>query len=276
MLARDSSRRGLFVALVVLAVYTVARNYSATDTDAALASTIVMLRQLRESPQNREMEQKLEFHPYVLRAEAGALTLAQRRAFVEEQFSIQRSDAASFARLAGHQQFAPRSLLHAVVPPCADCTTNASSQLFQYLAEGEVYAFSLLMQQAAALGLSAASLSAHVPSARASEYPRLWAQLAQEGQRAAGAATVATNFPAWGRMCGRVRAALASGIYGNVTTAELGFLDYFAEPIEGLDGMVAAVLVQEAGGVAAAQPLEAAVRRQQQAEVLFWDAIYDR
>mmetsp|Transcript_65334 Transcript_65334/g.108511 ORF Transcript_65334/g.108511 Transcript_65334/m.108511 type:complete len:271 (-) Transcript_65334:86-898(-) len=231
------------------------------------------LARLRGEQWNLDSERRLRFHPYVLAAEAGTLTYAQRRAFVMEQYSIQRSDARSFAQLAGHEDFKPLTLLHAVVPPCPDCSERASSRLFQYLAEGEVYAFSLLMDQARALGLNETSLAAHMPSEQAQQYPQHWSELARSGQRAAGAAAVAVNFPAWGRMCARVSHALISGLYGKVKQSELGFLEYFAEPIEGLDGMVEAILEEEAVSV---DVLIAAVRRQQEAEVSFWDAIYSR
>lgn len=238
-----------------------------------LAYATAVLDELRKTPWNAAMEQRLAEHPYVLSAEDGTLTLAQRRAFVLEQFSIQRQDAASFASLAGHASFAPATLLGAKVPPCAACATNASQRLFQYLAEGEVYASSLLIDQAVALGLDDAGLAAHIPTPQAQAYPRQWARLARSSSHAAGAAAAAINFPAWGHMCARVRTALASGAYGAVSERELGFLGYFAEPIPDLEARVAAVLIEEAGA-SDAEAIAAAVRRQQQAELAFWDAIY--
>ena len=110
-------------------------------------------------------------------------------------------------------------------------------------------------------------------SAAAQGYPSYWARLALSQQRAAGAAACAINFPAWGRMCGRVRAALASGLYGRVSADELAFLNYFAEPIPGLDDMAAAVIVQEGAGY---DDLVVAVRLLQEYEALFWDAVFAR
>jgi pyrroloquinoline quinone (PQQ) biosynthesis protein C len=241
---------------------------------AARLSGASLLSSLRSENWNLVTERHLEQHPYVLAAEAGSLTLTQRRAFVFEQYYIQRSDAASFSLLAGHTGFAPPTLLGATVPQCKRCD-SASSRLFQYLAEGEVYAFSLLMQQAQALGVDEAALAAHTPSEGASSYPRLWADMAYAGDRAAAAAAAAVNFPAWGLMCGRVRAALLSGAYGNVTEEEVAFLAYFAEPIGGLDAMSAAVIAEEAAerGLDRGRLYEA-VQRQQAAEVDFWDSIY--
>ena len=71
-------------------------------------------------------------------------------------------------------------------------------------------------------------------------------------------------------MCGRVRAALASGCYGNVSSDELSFLEYFAAPLVGLDDMAAAVIAQERVGYA---DLVRHVRLLQEYEVLFWDAV---
>ena len=84
---------------------------------------------------------------------------------------------------------------------------------------------------------------------------------------------------------GRVRTALASGCYGNVSAAELGFLDYFAVPVAGLDDMAEAVIAHEIAGsrdyeaVIAQETVGYAdlarhVRLLQEYEVLFWDAVF--
>ena len=73
-------------------------------------------------------------------------------------------------------------------------------------------------------------------------------------------------------MCGRVSAALGSGKYSNVSDAELGFLDYFAEPIEGLEQMAADVLTEKP---ATYEEIATTVRLIQGYELLFWDAVYE-
>ena len=235
---------------------------------------------LRQEPFAQTTEQRLASHPYVLAAENCTLTLAQRRAFAGEQYAVQLSDARSFALLAGHGAFRPASLTGLLPPPPvrtaagsgADPADSGAGNLFQFLLEGELYAAPLLLKHAAALGFEHEDqLAAYPVTAGAQSYPSYWARLALSGQRAGGAAACAINFPAWGKMCGRVRAALASGCYGNVSAAELGFLDFFAAPVAGLDDRAAAVIAQERVGY---DDLARHVRLLQEYEVLFWDAIF--
>jgi len=85
---------------------------------------IELINRLRKEEFNIATEKKLECHPYVIAAEEGKLTPAQQRAFVIEQYHIQKSDATSFALLAGHPRFTPPTLATATVPqhppPAAD------------------------------------------------------------------------------------------------------------------------------------------------------------
>ena len=259
------------------------------EANAAKEARLTMAR-LRREPFALSTEQRLASHPYVLAAESCSLSLAQRRAFAAEQHAVQLSDARSFALLAGHAGFRPASLTGVRPPPARTAADGGASlpgtDFFQFLLEGELYAAPLLLQHAAALGFEREEqLAAYHVTAGAQAYPSYWARLALSGQRAAGAAACAINFPAWGQMCGRVRAALASGCYGNVSAAELGFLDYFAAPVAGLDDMAEAVIAQEITGsrdneaVIAQEAVGYAdlarhVRLLQEYEVLFWDAVF--
>ena len=259
------------------------------EANAAKEARLTMAR-LRREPFALSTEQRLASHPYVLAAESCSLSLAQRRAFAAEQHAVQLSDARSFALLAGHAGFRPASLTGVRPPPARTVADGGASlpgtDLFQFLLEGELYAAPLLLEHAAALGFEhEEQLAAYHVTAGAQAYPSYWARLALSGQRAAGAAACAINFPAWGQMCGRVRAALASGCYGNVSAAELGFLDYFAAPVAGLDDMAEAVIAQEITGsrdneaVIAQEAVGYAdlarhVRLLQEYEVLFWDAVF--
>ena len=260
------------------------------EANAAKEARLMMAR-LRREPFALTTEQRLVRHPYVLAAESCSLTLAQRRAFAGEQHAVQLSDARSFALLAGHADFRPASLTGVQPPPARTAADGGASlsgtDLFQFLLEGELYAAPLLLQHAAALGFEREEqLAAYHVTAGAQAYPAYWARLALSGQRAAGAAACAINFPAWGQMCGRVRTALASGCYGNVSAAELGFLDYFAAPVAGLDHMAEAVIAQEITGrrdndaviaqeaVVGYADLARHVRLLQEYEVFFWDAVF--
>ena len=72
-----------------------------------------------------------------------------------------------------------------------------AKSLFQYLAEGEVYAAPLLLKHAAALGMNEADLASYSVTPRGQGYPAHWARVAQFSQHAAGAAACAVNFAAW-------------------------------------------------------------------------------
>ena len=95
-----------------------------------------IIQKLRNEQFNIETTQKLTSHPYLIAAKNGSLTMAQRRAFVQQQYHIQLSDAKSFAVLAGHLDFNPKSLTNAVVPTEIKNDDDASSSsvpnLFQF------------------------------------------------------------------------------------------------------------------------------------------------
>jgi TENA/THI-4/PQQC family len=234
-----------------------------------------MLEQLRKEPFNEATNKALASHPYLVAAKEGRLTLAQRRAFAGEQYAIQYSDACSFARLAGHHQFRPETLSGATVPSNHGIRDD---DLFQFLLGGEVYASQLLLDHAKSVGLDTEeALQAYPVTARAQAYPSYWARLALASQRGAGAAACAVNFPAWGAMCAELfRALKTRPEYGYQTEEEssssLAFVDFFATPIDNLDDMAAAIMMQERTSYG---DVVNVVRLLQEYEVMFWDAIYD-
>ena len=245
-----------------------------------------IIQKLREESFNQDTERRLESHPYLKAAEDGMLTLSQSRAFAQEQYFIQLSDATSFAFLAGHKGFSPSSLSGVTVPdPVSAVTDSGAVDLFQFLVGGEIYAAPLLLAYAKTVGLDEASLRALVTasdseyhiSAKAQAYPSYWARLALSGQRAAGAAACAVNFPAWGDMCRRLFEALSDvdrGDYGyaSVDDEGLAFIKFFATPIEDLDLMAAAIIEEEGSSY---EELVEPVRLLQEYEIMFWDAIFD-
>lgn len=224
-----------------------------------------LIQRLRNEDFNLQTEKKLENHPYVVASEAGALTLAQKRAFCYEQYAIQRSDAISFASLAGHTGFCPKSLTGVTAPKGND------KDLFQFLLGGELYAATLLLDHAKALGINTEDeLSSYKCSALAQAYPSYWARMAQEGARAAGAAACAVNFTAWGKMCQR----LMNARDGDQEEG-MEFIKFFATPIENLDEMAAAVIDQEEERQQLDyEEVARHVRLLQEYELLFWDACY--
>eukprot|EP00579_Thalassiosira_antarctica_P000194 CAMPEP_0201867938 /NCGR_PEP_ID=MMETSP0902-20130614/2020_1 /ASSEMBLY_ACC=CAM_ASM_000551 /TAXON_ID=420261 /ORGANISM="Thalassiosira antarctica, Strain CCMP982" /LENGTH=243 /DNA_ID=CAMNT_0048393207 /DNA_START=108 /DNA_END=839 /DNA_ORIENTATION=+ len=241
-------------------------------------SGIQIIHKLREESFNKETERRLQSHPYLKAAEDGTLTLPQRQAFVREQYSIQLSDATSFAFLAGHRDFAPSSLTGITVPEQPTASSGSPQEvddLFQFLLGGEVYASSLLLAYAKAVGLDEKALRSSDRCCKAQAYPSYWARLALSGQRAAAAAACAVNFPAWGAMCGSLLESLGGGNYNyaGVDDEGLAFIKFFATPIEELDRMAASIIDKE--GVSYEDLVEP-VRLLQEYEIMFWDAIFEK
>mmetsp|Transcript_10095 Transcript_10095/g.26142 ORF Transcript_10095/g.26142 Transcript_10095/m.26142 type:complete len:286 (+) Transcript_10095:43-900(+) len=245
-----------------------------TPAHCTQSSSRALLERLRAEPWLSAAEVKLDNHPYIIAAESGLLTIAQRRAFVGEQYSIQMSDARSFAVLAGHKAFVPERLAGAKVPSAVRHPASGGREdLFQYLLGGEVYAADLLLAMAKQLGLSEEQCATWPITAQAQAYPSYWARLALSRERAKGAAAVAVNFVAWGRMCRRLYAALASlpAIY-NASADELAFIGYFGEEMPTLDDMAVEVLSEAA--CPSYEGLATAVRLVQENELAFWDAVF--
>jgi len=260
----------LFASLFFVALIT----FHVTPPPCDQVTANMYLKHLRSEPWLAQVEAKLAVHPYVRAAESGRLTLTQRRAFVGEQYSIQMSDARSFAVLAGHVGFLPSRLAGTPVPSAVQrAPAGATIDLFQYLLEGEVYVADLLLGMSRALGLTEEQLMTWPITSQGQGYPSYWARLALSRQRAEGAAAVAVNFDAWGRMCRRLHAALAAQptVY-NASAEELAFIAYFGETVPGLDEMAISV-VREAP-CPRYSDLAQAVRLVQENEVAFWDAIY--
>ena len=151
-----------------------------------------ILERLRNESCCKETDQKLANHKYLVAAKKGQLSMAQRRAFAGEQYSIQYSDACSFAALAGHKDFQPKSLSAASVP--SPVTTKAESDppdLFQFLLGGEIYASKLLLDHAKSVGFDSKDeegLRRYPVTAKAQAYPSCWARIALAGNRGVGAA----------------------------------------------------------------------------------------
>lgn len=230
-----------------------------------------VIKRLREEAFVKSTEDKLLSHAYIKAAEKGELSLTQKQSFAQEQYHIQLSDAISFATLSGHGGFAPDTLTNAAIP---EAEPGKQDDLFQFLLGGEVYASSLLLKYAQSLGLDEDRLKSSRPSARAQAYPSYWARLALSKKRAAGAAACAINFPAWGRMCGRLLQALGEKdqMYSGIDDESLAFIKFFAVPIDGLDEMAAKIIEEERVSY---DELVEHVRLLNEYEVMFWDAVFE-
>ena len=239
-----------------------------------------ILRRLRDEPFNKQTINNLQNHPYLKAAEDGTLTFSQRRAFAREQYFIQLSDAISFATLAGHTSFRPKTLTDAIVPAPKKSTSD-QVDLFQFLLGGEIHASELLLSYAKPLGLDENILRNPVNcgynlSAKAQAYPSYWSKLALTKNKGAAAAAIAVNFPAWGEMCKRLLDALASKEkygYKGIDDEALAFIKFFATPIENLDEMAASIIEKEKVKY---PDLVEHVRILQEYEIMFWDGIFEK
>lgn len=255
---------------------------------------IKMLDRLRKETFNLDTNKALATHPYLLAAKDGTLTLASRQAFVGEQYAIQYSDACSFAHLAGHEDFRPKSLSEASVPPAKIKTIRSHNgkqenvetkttlpDIFQFLLGGEIYASKLLLDHAKSVGLESEEndLEMYPITARGQAYPSYWSRIALAGNRGAGAAACAVNFPAWGKMCAELSEALRNRPeYGYASMSDdeasmsLAFINFFADPIEKLDEMAAMVMMEENVSY---EEVVTKVRLLQAYEIMFWDSLFD-
>lgn len=253
-----------------------------TPTSDKIQSCLGLINRLRHESFNIITEAKLATHPYVLAAEEGVLTTEQKRAFAREQFAIQKSDAISFAYLAGHRGFVPTSLSFVKVPPAKPQVKfpkqDGVEDLFQFLLDGEILAAPLLLDYAEFLGMGkeegTRGESARKLSSLAQAYASYWARLALSNHRAAAAAASAVNFPAWAKMCKRLADATYKLDKDKRSEEELdnglAFLLFFAKPIDNLDHMAAAVMAQEEH--LCYNEMAKHVQLLQEYEVLFWDA----
>ena len=238
-----------------------------------------ILDRLKAEPFNQNTERLLANHPYLKAAEKELLTMGQRKAFAQEQYFIQLSDAKSFARLSGHSDFNPTSLSNVQTPEPKITPSDGSIDLFQFLLGGEIYASTLLLDYAKGVGLTENDLCTYKPLGKAQRYPSYWSQLALSDNRAAGAAACAVNFPAWGEMCRRLFEALKNSEFnygynngGEEVDSRLAFVNFFATPIDDLDKMAAAIIE---GEDVKYEDLVEHVKRLQEYEVMFWDSIFE-
>jgi len=260
---------------------------SSYKMDSKFQQALDLIERLRKEDFNISTEKKLASHPYLKAAVANTLTLSQKRAFCLEQFAIQRSDAISFAHFAGHRGFRPTSLASTNVPTNPEIIYpkyHGVPDLFQFLLGGEIFAAPLLLDYGQYLGLGSeddirlASRGKLSPLAQA--YASYWARLALSDQRAAGAAACAVNFPAWGRMCQQILVGLRQSHDATLDMTKegdmdkaLAFIQFFATPIDNLDEMAAAIIMQD--DHLSYDDVCEHVRQLQGCEVLFWDACFN-
>ena len=222
-----------------------------------------VLKDLRNSQFNIKTENILANHPFVRDAEDGKLSINQLKRFVCEQFYIQKCDLKSLEMMA---------------EKCKENNQKSCFDFFKMLCDGERYAADLIVTMAKWLNLSDKDLLEYQCSMKAQAYPSFLARCVLYETPAFVAVACAVNFPAWGRMCGRLLNAIlnSKGSFGTVSQSDLEFLNCFATPIEGFDQMALNCVKGEFGEHFKETSLFSVVRLLQEAEILFWDSIYGK
>jgi len=265
------------------------QHYNSKSKQPNKMSGLDMIAKLRNEQFNLSIEEKLQSHPYVKAAEDGTLTIAQRHAFVREQYSILLSMSISLSSLAGHKDFTPSSLKGITVPklpghhycyccnrliPSDEGEEEEETDLFQFLLDGVEHIAKLLDAHAKSLGVDEETLKDWYPVlSRCEAYHMYWSFLALSNKRAAAAAACAVNFPAWGQVCGRLLEAFGKeDKYASVDDDGLAFLKFHSTPIEGLDEMAASIIEKEGTSY---EDLVEHVRLLQEFELHFWDGVFE-
>ena len=93
-----------------------ADEYDSDDSAEQTMSGLEMIQRLRTEPFVQQTKQNLYSQPYHVAAATGTLSLAQRQAFGLEKYYVTLAEITSFAALAGHKGYAPKSIQEAFVP----------------------------------------------------------------------------------------------------------------------------------------------------------------
>lgn len=198
------------------------------------------------------VEDQIRNVPFLDAVEAGAVPVEQIAAVAAEEYSIVQSDWRSFSQMA--ERF----------------DDPQGSQFFGGLAAGEVLAFELLLDFAAAVGLSEADLVAYEPRPRSQTYPSRVAWIASNADRAAAAASFLVNFAVFGENMARLHDALL-GVYG-FSPEEAAFFGLFADPIPGFEDDAIEVIAAGLLEGACPRDVRRSARLLQAYELDFWQA----
>lgn len=201
------------------------------------------------------VEDQIRNVPFLDAVEAGTASIEQIAAVAAEEYSIILSDYRSFSQLADRFD------------------DPQGSQLFGDIAAGEIVAFQLLLDFAAAVGLDEADLAAYEPRPRAQTYPSRVAWIASNADRASAAASLLVNFDVFGENMGRLRDALLD-VYG-FSPEEVAFFGLFADPIPGFEDDAVEVIAAGLMEGACPRDVRRSARLLQAYELDFWQAAAD-
>ena len=201
----------------------------------------------------RAVEEQILCHAFVPALERGEIDREKLKVFAGEQYGIITSDLRSVAFLLGR------------------ANTKSTQDFFSFVLPGEQAALRNLLGFAEALGLDEAALRRHRRMAAAQAYKAFMAWLALQRPHSEAAAAFLVNFPAWGRLCGRISEALKSE-YG-FDDEGVAFFDGFASPAPEFGKKARAVIEEglERGDVPAG--IREACWMLQGYELMFWDSV---
>lgn len=201
----------------------------------------------------RPIEEQIRNHPYITALENGQVSLDNLRAFAGEQYHILKSDLRSDAHMVTRFGATP------------------GAPFFVDLVNGESIAIGLMLDFAAALGLSEADLQAYEPRPQGQTYPSYATWLGLYGSDADIAAAYLVNFPVFGENTGRMGAALRSR-YG-FTAQQTAFFDFFSGLPPSFEPAALAIIEAGLDGCAEERSIRRAARLLQAYEKDFWDAV---
>ena len=217
---------------------------------AARAKARRLIRRIRA--ELAAVEDQIRNVPFIGEVEAGTASVEKIAAVVAEEYSIVRSDLASFTRMAERWD------------------TAAGSHFFGDLAAGEALALPLVLDFAAVVGLDEQDLAAYEPRPASQTYPSRVAWIALAADRASAAASFLVNFAVFGENMGRIRDALIS-VHG-FTPEQVEFFSFFAEEIPGFEDDAIDVIATGLLEGACPADIRRSARLLQAYELDFWQA----
>ena len=248
---RQVSIKGVVFSLTLLLASASALPAAAADPAVAAPQATKLIREIRT--ELRPIEEQIRHHPYLTALEKGQASLENLRAFAGEQYNILKSDLRSDAQMVTRFGATP------------------GAPFFVDLVNGEASAIGLMLDFAAALGLTEADLQAYEPRPKGQTYPHFAAWLGFYGADADIAAAYLVNFPVFGENTGRMGAALRSQ-YG-FTAKQTAFFDYFSSLPPGFEPAALAIIEAGLDGGADPRAIKRAARLLQAYEKDFWDAV---
>jgi thiaminase len=199
------------------------------------------------------VEEEIRNHPYITALEQGEVSLDNLRAFAGEQYNILTSDLRSDALMVTRFGATP------------------GAAFFVGLVSGESIAVGLMLDFAAALGMTEADLQAYEPRPLGQTYPNYVTRLASHSSAAEIAAAYLMNFPVFGENTGRMAVALRE-VYG-FTAQETAFFDFFSGLPPTFEPQVLAIIEAGLTGCDDERSIRRAARLLQAYEKDFWDAV---